>query len=158
MSFVMSVFLCPRRCETTCTGVPAWSESVAEVHYVAYAEFGIAVIELSRSRGGGTCKLSRTGEPNWGHFACAFFAAAHRPSRESRRAGRVKGFARFARRLRRPGHDLRAMMRVTMGDGRTGASGRGSGLRVLHGKPAAVNSLASNPFPLFFRATGARRD
>ena len=113
---------------------------------------------LSRSRGGGTCKLSRTGEPNWGHFACAFFAAAHRPSRESRRAGRVKGFARFARRLRRPGHDLRAVMRVTMGDGRTGASGRGSGLRVLHGKPAAVNSLASNPFPLFFRATGARRD
>ena len=60
--------------------------------------------------------------------------------------------------LRRPGHNLRAVMRVTMGDGRTGASGRGSGLRVLHGKPAAVNSLASNPFPLFFRATGARRD
>ena len=31
---------------------------------------------LSRSRGGGTCKLSRTGEPNWGLLP--FFAAAHR--------------------------------------------------------------------------------
>ena len=118
----------------------------------------VTFLELSRSRGGGTCKLSRTGEPKLGAFCLRLFRRSPSPFQGITARRSCQGFARFARRLRRPGHNLRAVMRVTMGDGRTGASGRGSGLRVLHGKPAAVNSLASNPFPLFFRATGARRD